>query len=57
MDWREKVTVQNCGRVPVNEAQSTVWTFGLLKEAATLDIASPDTYQSLKIPFEPFTSL
>ena len=36
-----------------NEAQSTVWTFGLPKEA---DIASPDTCQCLKLPFEPFTS-
>ena len=30
--------------------------FGLLKEAATLDIASPDTCQCLNPPFEPFTS-
>jgi len=33
-----------------------LWTFGLLKEAATLDIASPDTCQCLNLPFEPFTS-
>jgi len=39
-----------------NEAQSTVWAWGLPKEAATLDIASPDTCQCLKPPFEPFTS-
>ena len=39
-----------------NEAHSTVWTFGLLRKAATLDIASPDTCQCLKPPFEPFTS-
>ena len=39
-----------------NEAQSTVWMFWLPKEAATLDIASPDTCQYLKLPFEPFTS-
>jgi len=32
-----------------------VWTFGLLREAATLDIASLDTCQCLKPPFEPFT--
>ena len=38
-----------------NEAQSTVWTFGLSKEAATLDIASPDTCQCLKPPLEPST--
>jgi len=30
--------------------------FGVLKQAATLDIASPDTCQCLKPPFEPFTS-
>jgi len=34
-----------------------VWTIGLLKEAATLDIASPDTCLCLNLPFEPFTSL
>ena len=28
-----------------------------LKQAATLDIASPDTCQGLKPPFEPFTSM
>jgi len=32
----------HCGRV------------GLLKQAATLDIASPDTCQCLKPPFKPF---
>ena len=66
MDWRKKVTVQNRGRAlvksknqpggvvlaPENKAQSTVWMFGLLKEAATLDIASPETCQCLKLPFE-----
>ena len=73
MDWQEKITVQNFGRALVkpktsleglcwflndwNEAQSTLWTFGLLKQAATLDIASPDTCQCLKPAFEPFTSL
>ena len=31
-----------------------MWTFGLLKEAVTLDIASPDTCQYLNPPFEPF---
>ena len=30
--------------------------FGLPKETATLDIASPDTCQCLNPPFEPFTS-
>ena len=30
--------------------------FGLLKEAASLNIASPDSFQCLKPPFEPFTS-
>jgi len=66
-----KVTVQNYGRhywSPKtsleglcwlldgwNEALSTLWTFGLLKPAATLDIDSPDTCQCLKPPFEPFT--
>ena len=63
--WREKVILENCGRALVNpknqpggllnawnEAQSTVWTFELLKEAATLDIASPDTCQCLKPPIE-----
>ena len=30
-----------------------VWT---AKQAVTLDIASPDTCQCLKLPFEPFTS-
>ena len=39
----------------LNEAKSTLWIFGLLKQAATLDIASPDTCQCLKPPFEPFT--
>jgi len=34
---------------------STLWTFGLLKLAATLDIASPDTCQCLKPLYEPFT--
>jgi len=66
----EKVTIQNCGTALVkpknqglcwllsgwNEAHSTLWAFGLLKQAATLDIASPDTCQCLKPPFEPFTS-
>jgi len=33
-----------------------VWTFGLLKEAATLDIACPDTCECLQPPFEPLTS-
>ena len=33
-----------------NEANSTPWMFGLLKQAATLDIASPDTCQCLKPP-------
>ena len=36
-----------------NEAQSTLWTFGL---HVTLDIANPDTCQCLKLPFEPLTS-
>ena len=37
--------------------QNVLWTFGVLKQASTLDIASPDTFQCLKLPFEPFTSL
>ena len=70
MDWREKITAQNCGRALVksknkpggvllkgcNEAKSTLCMFGLLKEAATLDIAGLDTCQCLKLPFEPLTS-
>ena len=70
MDWREKVTVKNCGRAlvkPKNQPGGVVlaemkhnllpvWTFGLLKEAATLNIASSDSCQCLKPPFEPFTS-
>ena len=40
-----------------NETKSTLWVFGLLKQAATLDIASIDTGQCLKPPFEAFTSL
>ena len=51
--WWEKVTVQQCGR---DEAQFTVWMSGLLRGAATVDIASPHTCQYLKPPFEPFTS-
>ena len=39
-----------------NEAKSTLWIFWLLKQAATLDIATPDTCQCLKPPFKPFTS-
>ena len=39
-----------------NEAKSTLWMFGLLKQAAALNIASPDTCQCLKLPFNPFTS-
>ena len=39
-----------------NEAKSTRWTFGLLKQAATLDMASPDTCQCLKPPCKPFKS-
>jgi len=66
MDWREKVIAQNCGRALVKPwrgcagslmaEMNTLWTFGLLKQAATLDIVSPDTCQSLIPPFEPFTS-
>ena len=37
-----------------NEALSSLWMLGLLKQAAKLDIASPDTCQFLKLPFEPF---
>ena len=59
MNWRGKVTVQNCGRALVkpknsleglcwllngkNKAQSTLCMLGLVKQAATLDIASPHT--------------
>ena len=59
-------TVQNCGRALVkhkNQREGVVlapwwlkwstWKFGLLKQALTLDIASPDTSQCLKPPFEP----
>jgi len=31
--------------------KSTLWMFELLKQAATLIIASPDTRQCLKAPF------
>ena len=69
-DWREKVTVQNCGRALVKlknqpgwvvpgslmAEMATLWMFGLLKQAAALDIASPDTCQCLKLPFETFKS-
>ena len=70
-EWREKVTVrwqgtseaqkpawERCAGSLMAEmkAKYTLWTFGLLKQAATLDIASPDTGQCLKPPFEPFTS-
>ena len=72
MEWQAKVIVLNGGRAWVKPktsleglcwlyngwyvAKSALWTFGLLKQAATLDIASPDTCQCLKPPFEPFTS-
>ena len=36
--------------------KSTLWTFGLLKQAATLNIASQDACLCLKLPFEPFKS-
>jgi len=36
--------------------QSTLWTFGLLKQTATLHISSRDTCQCLNPPFQPFTS-
>ena len=73
IDWREKVTVQNCGRALVKPKNQPGWgctgslmaemkcnlLCGLLKEAATLNIhvASPDSCKCLKPPFEPFTSL
>ena len=72
VDWREKVIVQivvghwwspktsleGLCWLPNgwNEAHSTLWTFGLLKQAATLDIASPDICQCLEPPFKPFMS-
>jgi len=40
----------------IYEVKCTLWTFGLLKQAAKLDIASPNTCQCLKPPFKPFTS-
>ena len=67
MEWRAKVIVRNGGRPRVepkyqpervlnglNEVKSTLWTFGLVKQAATLDIASPETCQCMKLPFELF---
>jgi len=56
MDRWEKVTLQNCGRALVKPKNQPGGTCGLLKEAATLDIASPDTCQCLNPPFKPFTS-
>ena len=55
MEWWAKVIVKIGGN-DQNEAKSILWTFGLLKYAATLDIASPDTRQCLKLPFKPFIS-
>jgi len=71
MDWWEKVTVQKCDRALVKPKNQPGWgctsslmaemkhnlLFGLPKEATTLDIVSPDTFQCLKPPLEPFTSL
>jgi len=70
MDWRKKVTVQNCGRALVKPKNQPGWgctgslmaemkcnlLCGLLKEATTLNIASSDSCQCLTLPFEPFTS-
>jgi len=67
MDWREKVTVQNCGRALVKPKNQPAqrgcagslmaeMKHNLLCERLGFYNASPDTCQCLKPLFEPFTS-